>query len=419
MNRLKRQHACRALVVLAVCTLGALSCGDPVGPRSGSTLGRRLIAGERVACALNGVGSVYCWGLNSNFWEYAAPPEAIPGRGAPTQMPSVFLLTKFALGVGTHFCGIDGDNRAICWARGDAGQLGGGAVANSGNGAVAVAGEIRWADISVSRLTTCGLAQTGEGYCWGLNQQGALGSAATEIGARVAVPTLVDGGRTFSSIAAGWLHGCGITTDGDAWCWGSNTVGQLGIGAADTVVRRSPVPVAGGLKFTQLSLGSRYSCGLTTQGDAYCWGANATGQLGDGTTEARSAPTLVAGGLTYVQLVASSGFATGAFAPPPAFQGGYGHTCALTSARHPYCWGWNGNGEVGDGTMIDKHVPTAVARNLTLETIAVGGAYSCGMYGDDVWCWGSNINGQIGKGDELLPAREPQPVLPPFGPPAQ
>lgn len=410
----------QGITIGALCAslLTQLACNDPVSPKENVPAGRRLIAGEQVACALNSTGTVYCWGLNSAFWEYGASPDAVPGRGAPTQMASVFALSEFARGVGTHFCGIDGDRQAVCWARGDAGQLGGGTVANTGNAAGAVQGGIRWADLSVSRLTTCGVSETGEGYCWGLNQQGVIGAASVEIGTRVATPNIVDGGHTFSSIAAGWLHSCGITTDGAAWCWGSNSLGQLGLGTTDTDFHRSPEPVTGGLRFTELSLGSRYSCGLTTEGDAYCWGANVTGQLGDGSRLTRNGPTLVSGGLKYVQIVASSGFGTGGFAQPPGNpQGGAGHTCALTTARHPYCWGWNGNGELGDGTLIDKLVPTAVARNLTLETIAAGGAYTCGMYQDDVWCWGSNVNGQIGKGDELFPASTPQPVLPPFGPP--
>ena len=397
--------------------LALISCSDPAGPNAGATLGRRLIAGEQVACALDPIGAIYCWGLNSNFWEYGAPPEAIAGGGSPAKMASIFTLSKLALGVGTHFCGIDDDRRAVCWARGDNGQLGGGVVANSGNAVVDVFGGIRWADISVSRLTTCGLSETAEGYCWGLNQQGAVGSSTVGLGAQVPVPTPIDGGHAFRAVAAGWLHGCGVDTHGAAWCWGSNTFGQLGIGSADTATRRSPVPVAGGLKFTQISLGSRHSCALTTDGDAYCWGSNTTGQLGDGSKANRGAPTPVAGGLKFTQLVTSSGFGTGGFASPPSPQGSAGHTCALTTERHAYCWGWNGSGELGDGTNIDRLVPTPIGRDLTLDLIAVGGAYSCGMQGDDVWCWGSNVNGQIGKGDVVFPAAIPQPVLPPFGVP--
>jgi alpha-tubulin suppressor-like RCC1 family protein len=304
----------------------------------------------------------------------------------------------------------------VCWARGGVGQLGGGTFGAAGNPAVTVASDLHWTAISVGRLTTCGLSESGTGYCWGINQHGEVGASTVAIGASSSSPVPVEGGLTFKAIATGWLHACGITTAGAAYCWGANNSGQLGSGA-DTLDRRSPTAVSGGLTFTQISLGSRYTCGLTTDGSAYCWGDNGTGQLGDGTLTARVTPTPVAGGRKFSQIAAGSGFAAGANAIPPVpLQGGSGHTCALTTAGQPYCWGWNGDGEIGDGTTVDKLTPTAVGGGLTFGTIAVGGAYSCGMQGDNVWCWGSNRNGQIGRfGDGSLPVTAPVRVLSPFG----
>ncbi len=406
---------------IAWFTVAVMACGDATSPTTTTsvTLGRRLIAGEQVACALRNDGTVFCWGGNSTFWEYAAAPATLPGGDSPLAA-AVSPLYGLALGVGTHFCGLSSSSgvksgSATCWGRNDAGQLGGGNIGLTGEAPSVVAGGVKWADLSVGRITTCGVSDAGVGYCWGINQRGEIGSTSVDISFRVGTPTIVEGGRIWKSIAAGWLHSCGVTTAGAAYCWGGNQRWQLGTNTTDTTSSPIPVAVSGGLSFSQLSLGSVYSCGLTVDGSAYCWGDNSTGQLGDGTRTSRIAPTIVSGGLKFTQIVASSGFGAASLAPLPVpeVQGGAGHTCALTAEGKAYCWGWNGSGELGDGTTTDRLAPTAVADGRTFTTLAVGGAYTCGMKGDAVWCWGSNANGQLGKGDRVSASR-PQPVLAPF-----
>jgi hypothetical protein len=398
-----------------------LACSESTGPSGrgpSDATARRLIAGERVTCALSSERDVYCWGFASEvpeYWEYGAPPSTIPGGLAPV-ISAVPSLEQLALGVGTHFCGIAADKSAKCWARGTLGQLGGGVEGDTGNPAVTVTGGIEWADIAVGRITTCGRSIAGKGYCWGHNQRGEVGSSSIAIGAHTVTPSEIEGGLTFKAVVTGWLHACGVTTAGEAFCWGANNSGQLGIGAADSVNHRTPTPVSGGHVFAQLTAGSRYTCGLTTDGTAYCWGTNGAAQLGDGTLADRAVPTLVAGGIKFARIVASSGFGEGSFAArPTTLQGGVGHTCALTASGTAYCWGWNGNGELGDGTNVDRFTPTRVAGNLVFETLALGGAHTCGMQGDHVWCWGSNVNGQLGIGNTVSSAT-PRAVKPPFGP---
>jgi hypothetical protein len=100
------------------------------------------------------------------------------------------------------------------------------------------------------------------------------------------------------TISTGWFHTCGLTTEGQAYCWGYNWVGQLGTGGGHSF---TPTAVSGGLVFTQISAGRYHTCGLTTEGQAYCWGYNFHGQLGDGTMTNRSTPTPVYGGLTFMK----------------------------------------------------------------------------------------------------------------------
>jgi alpha-tubulin suppressor-like RCC1 family protein len=94
-------------------------------------------------------------------------------------------------------------------------------------------------------------------------------------------------------LAAGGAHTCALTAGGDAWCWGSDSNGQLGRGSIGGS-SSTPAPVSGGLKFIALSAGGAHTCGVTLDGSIYCWGANASGQLGDGSTTDRGAPVRVA-----------------------------------------------------------------------------------------------------------------------------
>jgi alpha-tubulin suppressor-like RCC1 family protein len=406
----RRLAAAAAALVLIAC-----NSGEPTGPGSNPTLGRRLIAGETVACALTSSGQSHCWGLNSTFYEYGASTAIKPGGGAPSEA-IVPVLASLARGVGSHFCGLNAGKDAICWGRDGSGQLGRGSVMATGNPAGTVFGGTKWKEITVGRIMTCGLSDANFGFCWGLNQYGSVGVAAIPEVARVFTPVRVDSLGALRDIAPGWLHACAINAAGEALCWGNNHHGQLGINSADTSARRLPVRVTGTTTFTQLAMGSRHTCALASDGDAWCWGANATGQLGDGTTELRLAPVRVSGGLKFTQLVVGSGFGNGSAVQPPVTGndvGTYGHTCGLTAAGKAYCWGWNGNGQLGDDTQVNRSVPTAVAANLTFDQLALGSAYSCGMKGDYVWCWGSNLQGQTGNnGTQLVLA--PAAVLAPF-----
>ena len=163
---------------------------------------------------------------------------------------------------------------------------------------------------------------------------------------KLLIPALVSGGLSFASVSAGDRQTCGLTAASEAYCWGYNYAGQLGDGT--TTTRLTPTLVSGGLSFASVSQAvlNDYACGVETAGAAYCWGWNGNGQLGDGTTTQRLIPTLVSGGLSFASL------SQGTF-----------HVCALTPAGDAYCWGNNSSGQLGnDGATPQSMTPVPVVQ---------------------------------------------------------
>jgi alpha-tubulin suppressor-like RCC1 family protein len=378
----------------------------------------RFNVNEGTGCALSSSSQVSCWGQN-NFWQMgqSGPDQAQPF--APTALPSTFV--ELTSGIGQTSCGIKADRSALCWGRGQWGQLGNGFRGPNTSGPVNVTGGISWASISNGHLDMCGVSTSGVGYCWGSNQRGEIGRVSkptgTDTSSMTYAPAILDGGHQWKQVIAGWTHACGITTSGGAYCWGDNFRGQLGLGYADTVAVRSPQPVVGGLQFIQLSLGVTYSCGITVAHQAYCWGENFTGQLGDGTTTRRSVPTAVATSKRFSFIASGTGFGGGLTLPVGTPQGGAGHVCALAEDGQAWCWGWNAGGQLGNGTLVNSLTPVAVSGGLRFDRLSSGGAGTCGRKGNRIWCWGGDTWGQIGDGLPLATVNVPTLVLSPFNVP--
>lgn len=221
---------------------------------------------------------------------------------------------------------------------------------------------------------TCGVTTAGAAYCWGGNTLGELGDGARGPFPQTR-PVAVLGGLTFATISAGLSHTCGVTTGGAAYCWGDNVLGQLGDGTMTP--QTSPVAVLGGLTIATVSAGEYSTCGVTIGGAAYCWGYNSFGQLGDGDTIGRTSPVAVIGGLTFVTVSAG---------------GGRGHTCGVTTGGAAYCWGNNYEGQLGCAYPCQGPSPQPVLGGLTFAAVnpSAGGDHTCGLTtGGAAYCWGA------------------------------
>lgn len=235
---------------------------------------------------------------------------------------------------------------------------------------------------------TCALTTDGLVYCWGSNQDGQLGLGLTDKLPHPK-PLLVDSKLRFTLVTAGYRHTCALTTDGAAYCWGANDSGQLGNGSLQPSA--SPIPVSGKLFFESLSSGATHTCGVTKFAEGFCWGGNWHGQLGIGSMDGdekysccKTQPKLIASSLSLSKVTA----------------GGI-HTCAVTKTGKAYCWGMANYGRLGIGRTSAVNVPTCTPVNTSLEfiSIAPGGFYSCGLSKTSIaYCWGANDFGQLGIG---------------------
>jgi alpha-tubulin suppressor-like RCC1 family protein len=232
-------------------------------------------------------------------------------------------------------------------------------------------------------LHTCGVTTDDRAYCWGANVWGQLGIGTStgpeDCGNPCSTrPVAVLGGLRFRHVSVGDRFTCGITTDDRAYCWGRNVEGQLGDGSQ--TLRFRPVPVAGTRRFRQVRAGANHACAISPADVAFCWGWNGQGELGDGTTTQRLTPVRVAGGLQWRLLSAD-----------------FLHTCGVTTANRAYCWGSNTTGALGDGTTTGRLQPVPVSGGLPFRQIDAGLFHTCGVTtGDLAYCWGRNGNGQLG-----------------------
>ncbi|MGH7653781.1 MAG: RCC1 domain-containing protein [Gemmatimonadaceae bacterium] len=182
----------------------------------------------------------------------------------------------------------------------------------------------------------------------------------------------------FLAVSAGADHSCSLNTGGLAYCWGSNAYGQLGDGT--TTSRTKPVVVTGGLRFKSIVTGDYFTCGLTIAGAGYCWGYNFDGELGDSTKTGRTSPKAVVGGLVFSTLGPARGYTV----------------CGTTTDAAAHCWGRD---PLGDSTVTSRSAPVLVSGGLSFQSVATGYDHSCGVTtGGSAYCWGENLYGQIGDG---------------------
>ncbi|MFQ5705607.1 MAG: Ig-like domain-containing protein, partial [Gemmatimonadales bacterium] len=210
---------------------------------------------------------------------------------------------------------------------------------------------VQFVSVEAGQVHSCAIAIDGFVYCWGVNDAGQSGSSASLapcLGLQCRrAPGKVPEVPQFVSVSAGFKNSCGVVSDGTAYCWGVNDAGQLGSGSS-VAASNVPLPVSGGLVFTTVSAGTNHVCGVVVAGSVYCWGFNSDGELGDGSTASRGTPAVVSSAETFVTV-----------------SGGERHSCAVTANATAYCWGFNFDGQLGaDDSTFQSNVPLPVAGGI-------------------------------------------------------
>ncbi|WP_445339873.1 RCC1 domain-containing protein [Bifidobacterium sp. ESL0825] len=444
------------LTLTAHWTPAGMNTKWSISPDKGSQLGRepatitppdnasRGIRFSQISASTNGGfslavgsdGNAYAWGYNyygqlgdgTRDDKHAPVMVRTPDRKTYPDLPADFTYLQVSAGA-QHSLAVGSDGNAYAWGYNYSGQLGDGTSSNR-NTPVRVKTPDRktypdlpedftYLQVSAGVYHSLALGSDGNVYAWGNNGNGQLGdgtSSSRNTPVRVKTPdrsTYPDlpADITYLQVSAGVDHSLAVGSDGYAWAWGCNLYGNLGNSSSSTF---NPVPVrvrdpaspgdaSKGLQATQVSAGYHLSLAVGSDGNAWAWGYNGYGQLGDGTTTTRYAPVRVKTpdrktypdlpkDFTYMQVSA-----------------GWQHSLALGSDGNAYAWGVNGNGQLGNNSSAgsssvpvrvrDPANPTDKSQELKAAQVSAGYAHSLAMGSDgNAWAWGYNYYGQLGDG---------------------
>ncbi|MFM6928361.1 MAG: RCC1 domain-containing protein [Bdellovibrio sp.] len=351
----------------------------------------KISVGEYSMCGITPSKNLYCWGAN-NTGQLGDRTQILRDYPVLIDPNKKYLMVDAGSSTNSssntgYACGITTTNELKCWGLNDSSKLGDGTTVTRIKPKVIDYG-VQYSTVSVGSTHTCAVTTGGVLKCWGANAKGQLGIGST---AAKSTPTVVDAPTTYSSVVVsatynnGNVHTCGITTDGDLKCWGSNNQGQLGDGTTNSSL--VPIPIDSPVKYSQIKIGAGFlqgfTCGITTGQKIKCWGNNSNGVLGVGDTTQRLSPTPVDAANSYKALAAKGE-----------------NACAVTNAGRMRCWGYNFYKLVGDGTTTDRLAPVDIDAATVYDDVDVGHTAwlqttNCGIESTTLKlrCWGFNKSG--------------------------
>ncbi len=391
-----------------------------------------ISAGNDHVCALDANNSAWCWGLPSWIGTLTTSMD----KTIPSQV--LTGLEWKELHSGEQFtCGLAMDDQVYCWGGNRRGKLANGEESSTDSPVNPIAPIVMagpFTGLAVGTNHGCVLDQVGDAHCWGHNNQGRVGIG---VAGETATPQLVNTDQTFVKTVSGEYSSCALTDTGDVYCWGRGNYNALGNGSLDHQLTPAQVTAVSGA--TDLVMSSSNVCAVVPN-DVLCWGSGNYGVLGQGNRNDQVSPVSLGGPETLVQLTLGNQTACGVSANNTGYCWGYGpvladmtdntyyttptplsmnhgpykflatsstdHFCGIDPSDDAYCWGDNGDGELGDGmggpgTYID--MPVAVTGGLKWKTIDLGNEVTCGITtGDAGYCWGEGNQHGLGTGSSIM-----------------
>lgn len=400
---------------------GLAACYDPVALRvgvatqddGGSGDFVTVSAGLEHTCALTSDGRAWCWGSNEfgqlgiaqGSTTCARRDRNISCEVRPLAVATTVRFREISAG-GDHTCAIGVDDRVYCWGDNLYGQLGDPSLRSS-FAPVAVVSTALFMDVAAGGEYSCALRTDGVLLCWGANDIGQLGTATTGTGQ--SVPTTVQTQQRFASVSAGPRRTCARTADGSTYCWGAMWL-ERNQGVELVRSQAQPFRIAQIGSVQAVSVGMNTTCAIDRDGAPFCWEANPTGSIGDGTTLGSTSPQPVTTGVSFVGIAS-----------------GRAHTCGIAVSGEAWCWGDASSGQLGvapgyietrcgTSAIPCRRLPVRVTGWRVFARISAGqGDHTCGVtLVGNVYCWGAGSMGQRGDGSrssQWSPVRAIPPVL--------
>jgi alpha-tubulin suppressor-like RCC1 family protein len=355
-----------------------------------------ISAGNDFSVALDRFGYVYAWGDNSKGQLGNGTTDA---SLTPVKIPNLNGVKAIAAGA-SHVIAISKYNSTIGWGDNSFGQLGIGSSGNFMSQPTLTNAVTSVKAIAAGSSFSMALTDYGNVWTWGSNLRGQLANGNTKDSSD-ARPVI--GGGDVIQIAAGSTHGIALKKDGTVITWGANNFGQLGIGSYD--MSTITVSIQGGFgNVALIGSGMFHSMAVKGDGTVWTWGNNLMGQLGDGTTTNRISPVVIPHfNLNAMNPPSSEPSGDGGPDQPVPASGSTiagGESFSLLK-KNGKLWSWGDNmfGQLGDGGIISKNVPSAVSNLNGVVSVAAAANHAAAIKSDGtLWLWGMNAFGQLADG---------------------
>jgi len=377
-----------------VLGLAFVGCSNPVGDDSnqgdpnqgggnnqggGPNVTWTISAGTSHAVAVSSTGELWAWGNNANGRTGLGVDTG--STSAPTRVGTATNWASASAG-DTHTVAVTTTGELWAWGSNSTGRTSFEPTWENTLTPTRVGTATNWASVSAGDAHTAAVTTNGELWVWGDNWNGRTGLGVDA--GNTLIPTRVGTATNWAAVSAGGSHTVAITTTGELWSWGNNSLGRTGLGQT-TGNTLEPVRVGSATNWATVFTGSSHTVAVTTTGELWAWGSNTNGRLGDGTITTRNVPTRIGTATNWVR----------AFA-------GDSHSVAVTTTGELWVWGNNADSQLGDGTTTQSTSPVRIGTATNWAAVSAGNAFTVAANTvGEFWAWGSDANGRLGTGLEL------------------